>query len=169
MNMQTFIQKHKPLKDEPFPFTEDQRAFIDELKTTGKPQDRGYLRTNHGYCCLGIACELFKMTSETFRRNYADEDGKPLTIHRFGDEHHHLPLRLTYRLRLRSKAANFKNDIYIDGQKFPSLVALNDHISLDSALASAYTFKDIASYIEHDPWNVFLWPDESYEEGVPFC
>ena len=41
-----------------FPYTEAQTAWLDELATTAKPQCNGVLRSEDGFCCLGIALDL---------------------------------------------------------------------------------------------------------------
>ena len=35
------------------------REWIAALRAGAYPQDRSYLRTLSGFCCLGVACDLF--------------------------------------------------------------------------------------------------------------
>lgn len=45
------------------------KLWVEALRSGKYKQDKGFLQTQEGYCCLGVACMLYeKQTSERFSR-----------------------------------------------------------------------------------------------------
>jgi hypothetical protein len=64
-----------------------------------------------------------------------------------------LPYELTAHLRMLSRAGDFARKVHIPGKGvFQGLAAMNDSLLM--------SFKEIAQYMRHDPWNIFRHPDD---------
>lgn len=155
-------------KAEPYPYNADQEAWLKELETGNKAQGRGWLQIDGRYCCLGVACSVLGAEATQ------GLGGTMLFQAGNSTEDKNLPLPLVYRLRMRGRSGNFANTVRIKGTEYNTLTAMNDdwHVSAAKGAESmwsdaSFTFKDIAAYIRHDPWNVFLGPDEVNPDGVP--
>lgn len=145
-----------PKNTEPYPFNEDQEAWLKELETTERKKGYGYLEArDNTFCCLGIACHLFGAIREEgagiARLFKMTEDGPTCAMY--------LPVPLAYRLRLRDASGLLANPVRISGAECNSLAGMND--ATDYSLQPLLTFKDIAAYIRHDPWNVFISEEEA--------
>ena len=152
---------------DPYPFNEDQEAWLKELETTDRKQGRGWLESNNTFCCLGIACHLFNAIrlepdNVNAYRFKMSEQGK--------DEVSWLPMPLAYRLKLRGATGAFVHSFRLNGVEYDCLASMNDAIDIAAAgHPPVFTFKDIAAYMRHDPWNMFLADDEVKKryEGLP--
>jgi len=117
------------------------KAWVAALRSGEFTQGRGSLKSPEGYCCLGVACELF-------RRAHPEEAGwvhyiryDQFLLNESGNTHA-LPLRVMHWLGLRDNYGVFQSDI---GE--PSLAAMND---------TNHTFEEIANMIEMKPDNLFV-------------
>lgn len=157
-----------PRRAEPYPFSEDQLAWLKELETTQRKKGRGYLEYKDSFCCLGIACVQFGALKTLSPYNH----GMLFRMTEQGaEELSYLPAPLAYRLRTRGKAGEFESAIRVNGRSYGSLVSMNDDTesTIDGGIIDTFTFPDIAAYIRHDPWNVFVSEEEARTryEGLP--
>ena len=128
--------------DKPYPFTDDQEAWLRDLETTDAKQGKEYLhiRTKDGddeFCCLGRACVVMNVP-ETIEMNVGMFSGQYVKF---------LSPELYRRMRLISEDGLLKEQVIINGNECESLVDMNDIGNL--------SFKQIAAYIRGNPWNVF--------------
>jgi hypothetical protein len=153
-----------PQRQEPYPFNEDQEAFLKDLETTEAPQAFGWLEKDGGFCCLGRACVIFGA-------DRTEGVGK-VALFRVGESGSYktLPRSLAYRLRMRGTLGELGRPARLAGVEHRTLASLNDtpDPEFKPGEKHLYTFKDIAAYIRHDPWNVFYGPDEIPADGIAF-
>lgn len=173
----------RPVSKEPYPFTPLQLSWLNALEKGGYKQGQGALcgADNH-YCCLGVLAELsgaqrqFVPSRHAYRFSLPDEcpysGGTGL---------------LTYAIRklafLKSDMGDFANPVAFPGLDYgnpqarelakissmsvpppghTSLASMNDVRMLPKGDKwRAFTFKEIAAYIRHDPWNVLNAPEGS--------
>ena len=166
-DFETALQSVKPISAEPFPFTALQREWIEDLK--GCPPDlqgTGWLlriggNTNDGmkpgFCCLGRALIVagaetsISQNSVAIRFSYKEESVVQA-----------LPGNLALEMQM-TDIGSFRGhsmdqydfptrEIHIpDYGYYSSLTQMNDGRSEGKPL----TFRQIAAFIEHDPWRVF--------------
>lgn len=135
----------EPISRAPYPYTELQEKCLRDLETTDAKQATGRLeRINDGvsgFCCLGRFC----VVAEAPRRV---DDGGNIIYGAYEDANSaRLPKELQEALKLDC-LGGFKRSITMPHcVPYYSLSQLND--------CSSFSFKDIAAYIRHDPWNVF--------------
>ena len=159
-----------------FKFTEEQEKWLSALESGEYNQGVGALRTEKGYCCLGVACDvvgLGKWTTEL------SESGDSASLYHFkGDDgiydDEELPESVTDALRMHSRSGffNFK-EIPNDplgaeilrhsetgstfGGKQSSLMRLND---------VEMSFKEIAGLIRRNPEVFFIPQDDLNARGI---
>lgn len=135
------LSQIEPLSRAPYPYTELQEKCLRDLETTEEPQASCWLMVKEegsekfGFCCLGRFCivaELPKSLGSSGRYYSFGADGAT------GG----LPSDLAKELKLDG-LGGFKRGFI----GFSSLAGMND--------SRQFSFKDIAAYIRHDPWNVF--------------
>ena len=135
-----------------FPYTELQRKWLDDLKTTDAPQTKyvllrliaAYAKGDLqpvGYCCLGRACVVAGIPAKfNTKGGYASFRNKVMS----------LPDELWKDLKLRSANGKIYPHINIEGDEnkdVGSLTELNDIFD--------WSFKQIAELIENYPERVF--------------
>lgn len=154
------LSKVIPVKAEPYPFTELQEKCIRDLETTDAPQGRYALESSKGFCCLGRFCVV--AGAERVRTGiYLSGNlcGEERIDFQFSDglgSNGYLPVPLVPVLSLRDTRGSFERIVRIPGKgSYGSMTNMNDADDNERL-----TFKEIAQYIRHDPWNVFLAPDE---------
>ena len=114
---------------------ENARAWVTALRSGEYKQGKGALHpTKNTYCCLGVACELYRQANGGKWQN----DGDGLT---FQNDAKVLPLRVRIWLGL-----NFPAGAYPQGGVYASLAAQND---------SGATFSELADVIESEPAGLF--------------
>ncbi len=141
-----FLLGVKPYKEEPYPFTELQEKCIRDLETTDAPQAHGFLEAMAppiGFCCLGRFCVVAgaarRLPVGAIAATFSFGEDSSATL---------LPASLATLLRMHG-GGEFRQHAELQGKgTFASLVNMND--------SGLFTFKDIAAYIRHDPWNVFF-------------
>ena len=106
------------------------RKWIEALRSGEYKQGHNALRTGSGYCCLGVACEVY-------RREHLN--GPHWFCHYFDHRDDELPKRVQHWLGLSSPRG--------EHPKGPSLITLNDRRRL--------SFSEIADYIESEPPGLF--------------
>ncbi len=153
-----------PLRTDPYPFTELQEKCLRDLETTDAPQARYALENErHGFCCLGRFCVA--AGAERIKTDEIGIGGGNLIEYVYAGKRcrGYLPVTLGRALLLHERrgygvaAAPFKRPVYIPGKgPFDKLTVMND-----APDGERLTFKEIAQYIRHDPWNVFRDPAES--------
>jgi hypothetical protein len=141
------------MSDTPYPYNEAQELWLRDLETTEEPQTKGRLHRilpsddkEPGYCCLGRACVVLGLTPDDVSPfpcsgSYRGRTGG-------------LPEFAFKRLRLRDDGGELLQPFVKEGRKMHSLYRLND---------TGWSFKQIATYIRANPYNVFLPPEESSE------
>ena len=119
-------------------------AWLDELRSGKYEQGAMGLRTGDSYCCLGVACELYRQTYGKGRWKETDSGDFHFSIgrERAGG---FLPVRVRDALGLDDIGGRFD-----DG----SLAALND---------GGATFAEIADIIESEPPGLFVEKEASHE------
>lgn len=113
------------------------RKWCEALKSGAYVQATGALLDRGAYCCLGVACELFRLstgTGEWIREEFLGECAE-------------LPLEVQEWLQLDDDLGHF----YCDEDR-TSLADLND---------AGKTFDDIAAIIESEPPGLFALPSPS--------
>ena len=114
---------------------ENARAWVAALRSGEYEQGKGALHpTKNTYCCLGVACELYRQA----KGGKWQPDGDGFT---FQDNTKVLPPRVRVWLGL-----SFSTGSYPMGIVFESLAAQNDGGS---------TFSEIADVIESEPAGLF--------------
>lgn len=114
---------------------EAQQLWVDALRSGEWQQTQALLRTDEGYCCLGVACEL------------ALRNGVPVSRRKVGDRWEYgemdivLPPIVQTWLGLASPEGNYEED----GEVF-TLAERND---------SGWSFDRIADIIEGRPQGLF--------------
>lgn len=174
----------KPVNSVPYPFTPLQLEWLNALESGSFKQGQGLLcSSGHEYCCLGVLAELSgaKRQYQAFRNAYRFSLPEENTIGGgFG--------LLTYGIRrlalLKSDMGEFWQAVAFPGLHYgtaqtqelavmsgsefispnghTSLASMNDVRMIPAKTGGwrAFTFKEIAGYIRHDPWNVFNPPED---------
>ena len=128
----------------------NQQAWVDELRSTEKKQGTGYLNASGHYCCLGIACDMFKDELDLDVRVEHDRDIGEVDIVSYNTERGLLPPDVVNHLNLRSERGVFEYFITYDDSDCVSLTNLNDF--------KGASFKDIADFIEEHADAIFTRP-----------
>ena len=116
------------------------KKWVAALRSGAYRQTQGELNDEKGFCCLGVACDLYeKETGEKLRR--ADFDGTKSCFYFGTDLDSHEQVRAW--LGLQEGNGGF-NEV-IDGTC--SLVGLNDNLG--------FTFEQLADVIESEPKGLF--------------
>jgi hypothetical protein len=165
-----------PFRSEPYPFTELQAQWLKALKSGQYAQGRGIMR-NHDdtYCCLGVFCELagWKATKAPLESGYRFTNPEEEVPTQYAMEF--LPYPLERLGMFRTDIGRFANRVRFPGVGYgvqveqpisfneghASLASMNDVRMLsngENVPPRAFTFPEIAAYIEFDPWNVFEGP-----------
>ncbi len=139
----------------------NQEKWLTELETTTSRQTKEFLhKYKGGYCCLGIACELFNIPKKL--ESYGAMHQVSWEYEGSGGE---APGSLVELLALNNSVGDFKGQIFTQeelksfcrktgnsfdymnsGKSFGSLVELNDY---------GWTFKEIAAIVRRHPEYVF--------------
>lgn len=182
-----FLDGVAPIKPEPYPFSELQTDWIKALRSGKYKQGMGFLRDSQdGYCCLGILCDLAGYPSTLEGKSYQYRDAVSGHAHASYLPYSAVLLaNLHNSIGLFTKPVKFANvaygpeandafgvngDLHRAANNFyknghTSLGSMNDArvISIENGKFRAFTFNEIADYIEFDPWNVFTEPGELNE------
>jgi len=172
-----------PVKAEPYPFTELQRNWLDALRSGKYEQGQGFLKDKHNrYCCLGVLCELAGLDSRLMEAAKAFQwKEKDNNVFHFSTGF--IPSSVRALAGLYGDLGHFTQGIKFPGIKYGpqpdtmelgigsnhcSLGAMNDARCLDAPgnTKRAFNFKEIADYIEFDPWNVFKAPEDMAKEAA---
>ena len=105
--------------------------WLDALRSGLYDQDRGRLRTEAGFCCLGVLCDLYAEEHKDVHWMTSYVEGEYTFLGREGT----LPQPVVYWAGLKSSApsVSYENDTY-------ELAELNDSLEL--------SFDEIADVIE---------------------
>jgi hypothetical protein len=143
----------EPLSRVPYPYTELQEKCLQDLETTDAKQAHGALHVifgdgSEGFCCLGRFCVVAGVPRHDQGMNYRYGENE-IAANAAG-----LPRELVEALKLRD-LGGFKRD-----RSFPLSDGYNCYCSGLSSMndSGKFSFKEIAAYIRHDPWNVFTDP-----------
>lgn len=169
----------KPVNPNPYPFTPLQLNWLNALEKGNHKQGQGLLCSGQDeYCCLGVLAELtgankqFQPLRGAYRFFLSDEKGISGGVG-----------LLSYGMRkmalLKSDMGDFAQPVVFPGLAYDSnrakeLAVIGGTTLGHTSLASmndvrmipkgdkwrAFTFKEIAKYIRHDPWNVFNPPED---------
>lgn len=115
--------------------------WITALRSGRYKQTTGYLKDEHGYCCLGVACNIYN--------KHFDNKVKMVkygSIFRFDTEEEILPCKVQKALSLASQNGAYKSDKLVASQ-LKSLAVDND---------DGVSFKEIADIIESAPEGLFV-------------
>lgn len=162
-----------PFRSEPYPFTELQTNWLKALKSGQYAQGRGIMRNHdNAYCCLGVFCELagWKATKAPLESGYRFTNPEEEVPTKYAMEFLPYPLERLGMFRtdigrfaqgVLFPGVSYGGDILTDAHGHASLASMNDVRMLsngDNVPPRAFTFPEIAAYIEFDPWNVFEGP-----------
>ena len=113
------------------------QLWLEALRSGLYKQTRGQLRNEKGFCCLGVACEVYNIQQ---RKNHK----KQLQYENFhyDEEYNTLPNKVKNWLGLTSEDGG-----YYRGSKLKSLVVKNDN---------GTSFNKIADIIENNPKGLFV-------------
>lgn len=175
----------EPVSKAPYPFTPLQLEWLEALESGNYKQGEGYLCTpDNRYCCLGVLAELAgaekKLPEGSYKPAYdfkLPED--PASEWARGS----LSFRLREKALFRSALAEFSRSVFFPGLDYGTIVRNADYMPSDAmelfqksghtSLAAmndcriipdengdyrGFNFLEIAQYIRHDPWNVFVAP-----------
>lgn len=114
--------------------TEIKQQWITALRSGEYTQESSNLRTEDGYCCLGVLCDLYsKDTGTEWEVDYT-ADLKPIPFYNFMNEGSFLPVAVVQWAGL-----NGPNPEVIEWDGRAELAQLND---------TGFTFTQIAQLIE---------------------
>lgn len=118
----------------------NQERWLTELETTDKKQVRSAIHSQDGFCCLGIAAELFKTeTTRIDSRLYGDK-----ILYQYDGFEATAPTYVVNALALSNHVGRTRDESWL------TMTKLNDRMGL--------SFKEIATLIRKDPENWFKEP-----------
>ena len=117
-----------------FPYTPQQLEWIEALESGCYTQAMGALQTDKGFCCLGVAADIYSPIWEDQCAGLKTHTSLATRV---------LPIAIFSWFNLRSKTGESKN-----GGR-PSLAHLNDH---------SHTHKEIANVLRLRPQEYFTNP-----------
>jgi hypothetical protein len=129
------------------------KKWVDALRSGRFKQGRGSLRYDDSYCCLGVACQVYK--EETGEGKWTPYDGAYM---RFDLDDRSsffiLPQVVQEWLGLRTETGDF--------EETKTLTVLNDGVSPsgEDAGEAPFSFAEIADVIESEPEGLFLEVEE---------
>jgi hypothetical protein len=124
------------------------KKWVATLRSGRFRQEKGKLRTPYGYCCLGVACELFHKEYPDFERFYNRE----CRWYEYGGREDFLPLSVQQWLGLKDEKGTFARLNLTDSSH--NLAVLND---------GGETFEGIANFIELNEDRLFVEPPTERE------
>lgn len=126
----------------------NQRKWLKALRSGKFKQTRqGHLHDNKGFCCLGVACVLFKTPTTKITVDFLSDDNEVA----YAGKDDYAPSYVIDALDLYSAQGSPK-----DGDVASELAILNDGSGLGNA--DKKTFKQIATIVERDPSVYFRSP-----------
>lgn len=118
--------------------TEARAAWVAALRSGEYKQGKGTLRDGDRYCCLGVACDLYR------KHGGGPDWGNP----KFGRYEYYLG----YEASLPSKVLDWLGlSCHVGSYRSNSLVELNDN---------GQNFEEIANLIESEPEGLFIKGDK---------
>jgi len=128
------------------PFKKNAQKWVDALLSGDYTQTSGCLRTTTGFCCLGVACDLYLKATGNGEWHTETADGHTAYYFRVGDaeEGEILPEHVKNWLGLRGNRGDYHTD---DDDKYHSLMKNND---------DGWTFEAIAAVIKERPKGLFV-------------
>lgn len=135
------LSKIISISNEPFEFGPIQTKWLEALESGNYKQSEGFLKSPKGYCCLGVLCEVMRLTSRTHAEGYEEFIA--------GDSVNdaYVPRSALDDTGLYAPAGDFRVTARLSGAVYTSLTGMND---------CGVSFAKIAAYIRHDPHNVFI-------------
>jgi hypothetical protein len=144
-----------------FPPREELKAkWLEALRSGNYPQGKKRLRSEDGWCCLGVLCNVAGIPSAFGGGEWMD--GKKVATFESGD-FTVLPLELANHIGM-SINGSFKEDqvgngdyITINGHVYTALTQMNDGrgFETDVPASPSLTFAQIADVIEQNPDKIF--------------
>jgi hypothetical protein len=118
------------------------RKWVNALRSGKYQQTNSYLRDSEGYCCLGVACDLYH--KETGKGKWV-EDGGVFNFQLANGRKlsQHLPRSVADWLGIRDEWGSYGED---EGGLFHSLASRND---------DGFSFKEIADIVVKKPKGLF--------------
>lgn len=127
---------------------ENAKKWVAALRSKEFQQTYNRLRTEAGYCCLGVGCEVYKR--ETGLGEWVASDGEPGT-QTFDKHITGLPVEVVGWLGLCSSNGQYKVESRVTGPTTTSLILDNDTFQK--------SFKEIADIVESEPEGLFCQTD----------
>lgn len=114
---------------------ENAKLWVEALRSGDYEQGVHHLRGEDGYCCLGVACDLYRQRGGG---EWVQLEGRNWSRWAFGNKRHDLPSNVQAWLGLASPSGDFGDN--------DALVIRNDH---------SQPFPEIADLIESEPKGLF--------------
>lgn len=166
--MWTFtLEGIEPVSEKPYPYTELQKQWLAALKSGKYKQGQGFLKAvSDRFCCLGVLCELAgwePKLNEADAIAYSFRDPQNPEAYTSTS---YLPGFIRRMANLGDDIGRLEKPVRLKGLEsynpYTSLASMNDVRIIERTSRGETTglsFPEIAAYIEHDPWNVFLPPE----------
>ena len=122
---------------------ENAKKWIDSLRSGNYEQGQRYLRTDKGFCCLGVACDLY--SKETGKVEWK-KNSNLSNLYYFGENGFDLPRKVSNWLGLSGSSGGFYSTGKQAAQFDSSLAVLND---------TGSDFTEIANLIASEPSGLF--------------
>lgn len=136
-----------------YPFTKLQISWLNALKSGKYKKLKGFLGAInekgavYAACCLGVACQtICKLAPDILRVERKRHYSTDKFVASYDDNCECLPSNVQRILKLRGDLGELENTAFYKGKNYESLSEMND---------CNITHKQIAEYIEQNPWNVF--------------
>lgn len=129
---------------------ENAQKWVNALRSGKYQQTQGHLRDKTGYCCLGVACEIY--LEETGRGSWqasAGHNAYQYSIDPFERSHTSLPGSVRRWLGLQSASGNYLRK----GALRPGSFSQRDNLA--TANDDGRDFEEIADIIESQPSGLF--------------
>lgn len=122
---------------------ERRERWIAALRSGDYERGHGALKRDGKYCCLGVACEVYRqMTGKGSWEQKSEED----TVFKAEDDleaKSFLPIEVSQFFGINSRGAHFHFTVSKGERQFGCLTSMND--------SGLFTFADIADFIESNP------------------
>ena len=121
---------------------EHRRQWVEALRSGKYEQDKGQMRSDDGYCCLGVACDISGLGE------WSGDEGDPAYTYGTDEDQHDtaLPEPVKDWLGVESEVVTLPEKIaFIDDRDGTGAFNTN---ALDSANDNGASFKQIADVIE---------------------
>lgn len=127
------------------------KKWVEALKSGEYKQIRDFLHTKEGYCCLGVACEIFKDVCNL------NKEENSYGIWSYNGNDCFLPKEVVNLLELNNEEGRFRESL--------KMKRSNNHryytvYSLSEMNDDGFSFNEIAKFIEENEDQLFVTQEE---------